>query len=176
MPGVILVVLDHPAAAGALLNAAQRLAALSGATRINALLVRTPPEAMVSPSEEVLTEQREAKLRGLEASRATAVRSVFDTWAANVPAGLSVEWTDIDGIAELLVEERGQRADYLVMEQPARHDYGTSWHALRAALFTTDRPVLVVPAESSATSGVASPSPGAMMDERRRRCCQRCAA
>jgi len=122
VPGVILVVFDHPAAAGALLNAAQRLAALSGATRINALLVRTLPEAMVSPSEEVLTEQREAKLRGLEASRATAVRSVFDTWAANVPAGLSVEWTDIDGIAELLVEERGQRADYLVMEQPARHD------------------------------------------------------
>ena len=101
----------------------------------------------------MLTEQREAKLRGLEASRATAVRSVFDTWAANVPAGLSVEWTDIDGIAELLVEERGQRADYLVMEQPARHDYGTSWHALRIALFTTDRPVLVVPAELSATFG-----------------------
>ena len=47
---VILVVFDHPAAAGALLNAAQRLAALSGASRINALLVRTLPEAMVSPS------------------------------------------------------------------------------------------------------------------------------
>ena len=40
MAGVILVVLDHPAAAGALLDAAQRLAALCRATRINALLVR----------------------------------------------------------------------------------------------------------------------------------------
>jgi nucleotide-binding universal stress UspA family protein len=153
VPGVILVVLDHPARAGVLLDAARQLAALCGASRINALLVRTLPEAMVSPSEEVLTEQREAELRGLEASRATAVRSVFDTRAADVPATLSIEWTDIDGIAELVVEERGQRADYLVMEQPTRHDYGTSWHALRVALFTTDRPVLVVPARSSATFG-----------------------
>ena len=67
MPDVILVVLDHPAAAGALLAAARRLAELCGAARINALLVRTPPEAMVSPSEEVLTAQREAELRDAEA-------------------------------------------------------------------------------------------------------------
>ena len=35
-----------------------------------------------------------------------------------------------------------------MVEQPARHDYGTSWNALRAALFATGRPVLVVPAKS----------------------------
>ena len=86
MPDVILVVLDHPAAAGALLDAARRLAELCGATRINALLVRTPPEAMVSPSEEVLTAQREAELRDAEANRADAVRAAFDAWAANAAA------------------------------------------------------------------------------------------
>ena len=89
MPDVILVVLDHPSAAGAMLGAARQLAELCGAARINALLVRTPPEAMVSPSEEVLTAQREAKLRNEEASRATAVREVFDAWAASLPAYLS---------------------------------------------------------------------------------------
>ena len=153
MPDVVLVVLDRPAAAGALLDAAWRLAELCGATRINALLVRTPPEAMVSPSEEVLTTQREAELRGAEADRADAVRAVFDTWTANAPPGRDVAWIDIDGIVELLVEERGRRSDYLVVEQPAQHEYGTSWQALRAALFDTDRPVLVVPAQSSGQFG-----------------------
>lgn len=145
MPGVILAVLDHPAAAGGLLNAAQRLAQLCGATRINAMVVRAPPETMVSASEEVLTAQRESRLHAEEASRAAKVRISFDAWAAGLPSGIDAEWMDIDGIAELLVEERGRHADFIVIERPARHDYATSWHALRAALFTTDRPILAVP-------------------------------
>lgn len=145
MASVILVVLDHPGAAKALLTAARQLAENNGATRINALAVRAPPETMVSPSEEVLTEQREAKLRAEEADRVATVRQAFDAWVADMPAAIRVEWIDIDGIAELLVEERGGRADYIVLEQPSRQDYGISWHALRAALFATNRPVLLVP-------------------------------
>lgn len=153
MPGVILVVLDHPAAAKALLTAAGRLADGSGATRINALAVRAPPETMVSPSEEVLTEQREAKLRAAEADRVAKVRQVFDAWAADIPAAIRAEWIDIDGIAQLLVEERGRRADYIVVEQPVPQDYGISWHALRAALFTAHRPVLLVPLQYAGAFG-----------------------
>ena len=147
MPGVILTVLDHPAAAARLLTAALRLAALSGADRINALVVRLPPEASISQSEEILSEQREATLRAAEADRAAAVQAAFDAWVPGADkAGIHTEWLDIDGIPELVVDERGRRADFLVMEQPARHDYGTSWQALRAALFATSRPVLIVPA------------------------------
>jgi nucleotide-binding universal stress UspA family protein len=146
MAGVILVVLDQPAATESLLNAARQLAEHCGAARINALVVRALPETLISPSEEVLTEPREENLRALEAERAGKVREVFDAWAATMPSGVQVQWIDIDGIAELLVEERGRRADYIVVEQPSRSDYGTSWHALRAALFTTNRPVLLVPA------------------------------
>jgi nucleotide-binding universal stress UspA family protein len=143
---VILTVLDHPAAAGALFVAARRLAELTGARRINALTVRTPPESGLAESEEILTAEREAELRAVEASRASALQTEFDAWLPGAEqAGIEVEWIDVDGIAELVVEERGQRADYLVIEQPARHDYGLSWHALQAALFATDRPVLVVP-------------------------------
>ena len=98
MAGVILVVLDHPAAAGALLAAAQRLAEHCGATRVNAMVVRAPPETMVSPSEEVLTEAREAKLRAAESSRAANVRAAFDGWAADLPSGLDTEWIDTDEI------------------------------------------------------------------------------
>lgn len=145
MAGVILVVLDHPAATQALLDAARQLAEHCGATRINAMVVRAPPETLISPSEEVLTEQREEYLRAMEADRAGKVREVFDAWAATAPSSVQVEWIDTDGIAELLVEERGRRADFIVVEQPSRSDYGTSWHALRAALFASDRPVLLVP-------------------------------
>jgi nucleotide-binding universal stress UspA family protein len=146
--GVILTVLDHPAAAGALLTASRRLAALTGARHINALFVRAPPEACIAPSEEILTAQREAKLRAVEAARSDAVRALFDAWLPDTEqAGIHGDWIDIDGIAETIVEERGARADFLVIEQPARHDYGTSWHALHAALFGTGRPVLVVPAK-----------------------------
>jgi nucleotide-binding universal stress UspA family protein len=146
MAGVILVVLDHPPATQALLDAARQLAEHCGAARINTMVVREPPETLISPSEEVLTEPREEDLRALEAGRAGKVREVFDAWAATMPSSVKVQWIDIDGIAELLVEERGRRADYIVVEQPSRSDYGTSWHALRAALFTTNRPVLLVPA------------------------------
>ena len=145
MPGVILAVLDHPDAADALLAAARQLAVHSGATRINVLVVRAPPETQISPSEEVLTAQREETLRAAEAERAASLRASFDAWAANV-TGTTNDWIDIDGIVELLIEEHGRRADFLVIEQPSRHDYGMSWPSLRAALFATDRPVLVVPA------------------------------
>ena len=108
---------------------------------------------MVSPSEEVLTAHREAELRDAEADRADAVRGVSTPGPPVPRPGIAAAWIDLDGSAELLVEERGRRADYLVVEQPARHDYGTSWQALRAALFTTDRPVLVVPADIRAEFG-----------------------
>ncbi len=147
--GVILTVLDYPATAAVLLAASRRLAELSGAGHVQALLVRTPPEASVTPSEEILSVQREAELRSAEATRSDAVRAVFDGWLPGTEqAGIKAEWIDIDGIAELVVEERGARADFLVLEQPARHDYGTSWNALRAALLATGRPVLVVPANA----------------------------
>jgi nucleotide-binding universal stress UspA family protein len=149
--GVILTVLDQPSAAGALLGASHCLAALCQAKRINALLVRTPPEALLALSEEVLTAQREAALRDMEAARAKSVRAIFDTWAAALPSGLATDWIDIDGISELIVEERGRRADWIVIERP--YDYGTSWQALRAAMFATDRPVLLVPPDCTAEFG-----------------------
>lgn len=151
MAGVILTVLDQPAAAGALFAASHCLAGLCQAKRINALLVRTPPEALLALSEEVLTARREAELRNIEAARASAVRAIFDAWAATLPPGPMIDWIDIDGISELIVEERGRRADWIVIERP--YDYGTSWQALRAAMFATDRPVLLVPPDCTTAFG-----------------------
>jgi nucleotide-binding universal stress UspA family protein len=150
---LILSVLEQPAAAGTLLAATQRLAEISGATRINVLVVRAPPETMVSPSEEVLTARLEAKLHADEAARAATLRTAFDAWSANLPAGVDADWVDTDGIAELVVEDRGRRADFLTIGLPAPEHHASNWRALRAALFTTDRPVLVVPERFSGDFG-----------------------
>ncbi len=117
------------------------------------MVVRAPPETMLSPSEEVLTAQREAALRAAEADRAAQCgrRSTHGRQACRPASPAS--GSTLDGIAELLVEERGRRADFIVIEQPSRHDYATSWHALRAALFATDRPILVVPRHCAAEFG-----------------------
>jgi nucleotide-binding universal stress UspA family protein len=39
-------------------------------------------------------------------------------------------------------------ADFLVIGQSRHRQYGTSWQAIHAALFDTDRPVLLVPASA----------------------------
>jgi nucleotide-binding universal stress UspA family protein len=154
MSGVILAVLDHPEAAGALLAAARRLAVLTGATHINVLLVRTPADARIAQSEEILTADREAELNAAEAKRAAAALAAFDRWLPETQqAEIEAEWTDVDGIAAQVVEERGRRADFLVIGQPALHEYGTNWQAMRAALFATHRPMLVVPAAATEDFG-----------------------
>jgi nucleotide-binding universal stress UspA family protein len=73
------------------------------------------------------------------------LRTTFDAWARTLPTGLGADWIDTDGIAELVVEDRGRRADFLTIGLPTPQDHASNWRTLRAALFSTDRPVLVVP-------------------------------
>ena len=161
MAGVILAVLDHPAAAGALLC---RRAASGGADR------RPPDQCAAGPHRQ---KQRSRGERG-DAHRPSARRSCAPsrravpppsrrnstpgcrgagTWPALKPSG-----STSTGSRSWWSRSAGSRADYLVIEQPARHDYGLSWHALRAALFATDRPVLSCP-----------PSPSRVRSPRRHR-------
>jgi nucleotide-binding universal stress UspA family protein len=154
MSAVILAVLDHPGAAAGVLNAAECLADLLGDACISALAISTPPAATVVLSEEVLTEQHEAQVRASEQARVASSKVQFDAWAAKATVrGPTAKWIDVEGDAEATVGEWGGRADFLVIERPARHEYGTTWHAARAALFTTDRPVLIVPSTFSSDFG-----------------------
>lgn len=144
--GVILVMLDHPAAANELLAATSCLSNLAGGARIIVLVARVPPASTILPSEQVMTRGREARLRAQESSRTAALKATFDAWSAATatPTG-SVKWLDIEAVAHDLIIEWGRRADFIVLERPGDRDYGTTWQALPAALFETDRPVLVVP-------------------------------
>jgi nucleotide-binding universal stress UspA family protein len=151
MPGVILAVLDNPAAAPGLLTAAGRLAELSGGAAINALIARSPPLASIIASEQVLTKQREAILRAEEQARAASLTEVFRNWSPR--ANGAAHLIDVEsGVTDAIVQ-RGPAADFVVIEQPMRRYGGTAWQAMLAGLFETDRPVLVVPSRPSPDFG-----------------------
>lgn len=143
MPAVILAVLDHPAAAPALLNAAYCLADLGGGGRVEALIARVPPIATIIPSEEVLTKPQEDKIRAREAARAAALTEAFHRCAAG-PGG-SGRLIDIEALTTEFLRKEGAGADYIAIARPNRDEHRTTWNAIHTALFETDRPVLVVP-------------------------------
>jgi len=77
MSGVILAMLDHPAAASGLLAATRRLADLADGARVNVLVARVPPASTILPSEEVLTRDKKARLRAQEEARVAALRHLL---------------------------------------------------------------------------------------------------
>lgn len=146
MPGVILTLLERPGTGGALLAASERLAALLDGAQIDALVVRTPPEATILPSEEVLTTYRTALIREQEAERVAALRAEFDRWRAWGRAeSLAATWRDLEGDVDAVIREWGPRSDVIVLRRPVTGDRFPARHEIQTALFDTDRPVLVVP-------------------------------
>src|SRR5271166_4844068 len=146
MPGVILAVLDHPRSALRVLEAAGCLADLIGGGHVNALVVRAPPESTVLAGEELLTQAMASRARSAEAERAASLKGIFDGWIPReLDSGITAQWIDVEALAHDVVEDRGAGADFIVIERPAQQEYGTTAQAIHAALFRTDRPVLVVP-------------------------------
>ncbi|MDR3517701.1 MAG: universal stress protein [Azospirillaceae bacterium] len=143
---MVLVLLDHPDVAGLTLAAARNLADLMGSARINVIAIRMPPESTILPTEEILTRHQVAAIRDREGARVSALRRSFDDWAVTARApGVMVDWADLDGLAAPLVTAWGQRADFLVFGPQMGRGGGDDRLELRAGLFATDRPVLVVP-------------------------------
>jgi nucleotide-binding universal stress UspA family protein len=148
MSGVILAVVERPAAAARTLAAAQRLAELTGATRINVLAIRIPPIATILPTEQVLTRQDEIRIRAEEQARADALKRIYDIWMPTTQSqGIVSEWSDMEARANEVVAECGRRADFIVLKRPWNRTPETERLAIHAALFDTERPVLVVPPE-----------------------------
>jgi nucleotide-binding universal stress UspA family protein len=146
MPGVILVVLEYPQMAARILAAAKHLAELSGARHINVLAIRIPPIETIMPTEEILSRKNEIRIRAEEQQRADALKTIFDAWSGSVQ-GVVTEWIDVEGRADQVVGEWGRRADFIVLKRPWQRKPETERQAIHAALFDTDRPVLIVPPE-----------------------------
>ena len=154
MSGVILAVVEHPESALQTLAAARWLAGLMGTARINVLAVRVLPELAIVSTEEILTSHQTAPISGREEDRMAALHKAFNAWAASARADAVVaEWVDVEGPADTLVGEWGRRSDFLILNRPAWRDNVPDRMKLQAALFDTDRPVLVVPPGLATTFG-----------------------
>jgi nucleotide-binding universal stress UspA family protein len=151
MADVVLVVLGRPDVADLLLRAALRIADLMGAARLSVLAVREPMAVSGLAAEALMAEaQSVVRAKEREQQRAIAVRSAFDKWMES--SGAEARWVEVEGSAPAIIGERGSRADLVVMGQPLEGDR-LARRTFSAALFGTDRPVLLVPDGSSAAFG-----------------------
>jgi nucleotide-binding universal stress UspA family protein len=152
MSGVILAVPDRPEAALRVLSGAARLAELTNCGRVNVLSIRTPPISTIVLSEEVLTKERERRIRSEEGERTEILKGIFEGWVrSKAAANFTADWTDIEGVADELVAEWGRRADFIVLKRPMNRQLDQERRAIRAALFDTCRPVLVIPPDGPTT-------------------------
>jgi nucleotide-binding universal stress UspA family protein len=129
MSEVILVVLERQRTAANLLAATARLAELIGGARINVL----------------------GRTEALPPEEQTALRQAFDSWAGAQPENIRAQWLKIEGRLEASIEEKGRRADFIVIAQPEQDK--AARHTFRVALFQTDRPVLMMPTRVDADFG-----------------------
>jgi nucleotide-binding universal stress UspA family protein len=82
-------------------------------------------------------------LRAEEQARAASLAEVLRNWAPHAAGG--VHLIDVEAVVTDAIMQRGAAADFVVIAQPVHRYRGPAWQAMLAALFATDRPVLVVP-------------------------------
>jgi hypothetical protein len=147
MGEVVVAIMDRAAEVDTLLDAAARLLKIGGGGRLKALAIRTPPEATIMPTEEVLTAARADAIRTEQRDWAAQVKGSVDAWAARTrPVGVDTLCTDVEGDTAAVVTEHGLRADAIVLGRPLERDTPRAHDALHAALFAASCPVLLVPA------------------------------
>ncbi len=147
MADVILAVLGRQETAHAVLNGAQCLAALNGQANIVVLAIDAPPPTSPLAAEALMAEVGDVEAsRERDRTRIASLKTTFDAWASGArQAGITVQWNEAEGAERVIVEERGRRADFIVIARPAEDDDAPTRREFQAALFHTERPVLVVP-------------------------------
>ena len=155
MPDVILAVLGRQESARSVLDAAECLAGLVGHATVAVVAVDAPPPANPLAAEALMAEvEVVAARREQDRKRTALLKEAFETWASGArPSGIAVEWNEVEGAANLVVAQRGRRADLVVIARPMEDDDAPTRHGFQAALFHTERPILVVPPGPSARFG-----------------------
>ena len=146
MSDVVLVVLERPEAAAQLLHAAECLAVLTGGARVNVLAIRTPPGYAALTAEAAVSGDLVEALAAEEDQRVAKLKATFDSLVAGTgEAPFTARWSSVEGLADPVLGTEGRRADFVVAARPVAGDDEPTRRAFRAALFRTERPVVVVP-------------------------------
>lgn len=140
MPMTILAVPTDPRTARACLDAAATAARVDPTSGIIVLHVRTDPESLILPTEEVMTERRREQLEADARSLARSIHAVFDEWERD--AGMRAAWDEVVGTVQAEVTSHGKAADLVVLARPLAHE---GHEALHTAIFETGRLLLHVP-------------------------------
>jgi nucleotide-binding universal stress UspA family protein len=141
----LLAVIVGADSAGACLDAAVLAAKSLGDASIEALNVVVDPEQIVAASEEIEFQRLREREEGTAQQRADAAHAAFVAWNAGADeATPKVAWRSIVGSEEAVVKQEAANVDALIVI--AREQTMDSGDALHAALFSTDKPVLIVPA------------------------------
>src|SRR5262249_7408198 len=136
--------------AAALLQAGQRIATLMDGARLNVLAVREAIHFAGLAAEALIEEAASVVRSTAQEQERVAARATFERWSGET--GADAHWIEAEGRAAAIIGERGSRADLIVSGQP-REDDRLARQSFSAALFGTDRPVLLVPSESPASFG-----------------------
>src|SRR5208337_4107733 len=117
MADVILAALGRRETAHAVLDAAQCLAGLVGRASIIVLTVDPPLPVQPLAAEALMAEVGDVEVvRKRDRRRVASLKTTFDAWAAGArQAGITVQWAEVEGAESVIVEERGRRADFIVI-------------------------------------------------------------
>ena len=141
----LLAVIVGADSAAACLDAAVLAARSLGESSIEALNVVVDPEQIAVASEEIDFQRLRARDEGTAQERADAARAAFVAWtAATSDDTPEVAWRSIVGTEEATVKQEAANVDALIVI--AREQTMDGGDALHAAIFSTDKPVIIVPA------------------------------
>lgn len=140
----ILSVLTSSASVPAALDGAELAAAALPGACVEALEVVVDPAHMMASSEEISIQQLRELREGNAEQRARATREAFDSWnAQRATKAAPVAWRAVTGAeTDSVIKEAGADIALIVMAHDANMD---ATDALHAAIFSTRRPVLLIP-------------------------------
>ncbi len=139
----ILAVLDSPESAAACLRAAADAAAALPQSRIEVLHVRMDPASAIELPEVVTKRYAEAIERRSDTEGA-ALRAAFDAWQASNPPTAAI-WVEVQAVPAEAIRERGALAALVVIGRPTESTHPAAATGFDAALFATEKPVMVMP-------------------------------
>jgi hypothetical protein len=130
--------------APACLDAAVLAAKALGDASIEALNVVVDPDRIHASSDEIQFQRMRERDEGTAQERADAAHAAFVAWNAGAGEDTPrVFWRSVVGTEEAVVTSEAANVDALIVV--AREQSMDSGDAIHAALFSTDKPVLIVP-------------------------------
>ena len=150
--GVVLAVLDRPEnVASVLSNAARLLSFWGGTATLEALAVRTPPVAGLMEADQALTHWQEASFRSSQEAWAREVKATARRWEEQARPPVPAKFIETEGDIAHLVAALGRISSAVILS--GAREPGKTRDALHAALFDTQRPVLIAPQGSKGEFG-----------------------